>query len=217
MEQRLKVAVFGWIRQNYDDEFLDDITEIIYQFYLIIIDSNILKPDEETSLYNLLLDHKKQHKVNDYLNSIQFSLLFRGSEHGFSSDKFHEICDGKGPTVSIIHNNHGHVFGGYASKSWKQQDFGYVSDTNTFLWVIRPNVKKFALRQGREKNAIYSAKGFGPSFGITDIWISDGATNNGCSSRCFLFDEKELAGAKTPHGATRFSVIEYEVFAISFE
>ena len=29
-------------------------------------------------------------------------LLFRASQHGFNNNKFHEFCDGKGDTLTII-------------------------------------------------------------------------------------------------------------------
>ena len=62
MEKRSKVVVYGWIRGNYKGIFLDDITDIIYQFHLIRINSNILSPTEQVSLFNLLFDQIKQQK-----------------------------------------------------------------------------------------------------------------------------------------------------------
>src|SRR5438045_8388497 len=35
-------------------------------------------------------------------NSYELKLLLRGSRDGFTSEKFHEICDNKSHTVSII-------------------------------------------------------------------------------------------------------------------
>merc|ERR1719203_1567517 len=73
-------------------------------------------------MFNLLLDELRKRKGNETLNDIAIDLLFRASEHGYSSDKFHEFCDEKGSTITIIENEHGHVFGGYAERSWKKQE-----------------------------------------------------------------------------------------------
>ena len=118
MDKRSKAAVYGWIRENYEGVFLDDISHIIHQFYLIRIDSIILTSDEQIKLYNLLFDRIKTQKKNHNITSMDTKLLFRGSEHGFDRRKFHEICDNEGPTVTIIHSENDHVFGGYVSISF---------------------------------------------------------------------------------------------------
>ena len=43
-----------------------------------------------------------------------------GSEHKYASSKFHELCDNKGPTVTIVKSNN-YFFGGYADHSWKSK------------------------------------------------------------------------------------------------
>ena len=49
-------------------------------------------------------------------NNITFKLLYRGSRDGFSAGSFHEKCDNKGPTVTIVLANNC-VFGGYTDIS----------------------------------------------------------------------------------------------------
>ncbi|XP_068718725.1 uncharacterized protein [Montipora capricornis] len=44
-------------------------------------------------------------------------LCWGASKHGWASSTFHSLCDGKGPTVTIIKVNQ-NIFGGYASISW---------------------------------------------------------------------------------------------------
>ena len=46
--------------------------------------------------------------------------LFRGSRDGFTAGAFHEKCDKKGETITIIRNEDNgqkNIFGGYSSKS----------------------------------------------------------------------------------------------------
>ena len=47
--------------------------------------------------------------------------LYRGSRDGFTAGAFHEKCDKKGETITIIRNEDNgqkNIFGGYSSKSW---------------------------------------------------------------------------------------------------
>ena len=47
--------------------------------------------------------------------------LYRGSRDGFTAGVFHEKCDKKGETITIIRNEDNgqkNIFGGYSSKSW---------------------------------------------------------------------------------------------------
>ena len=44
-------------------------------------------------------------------------VCWRGSRDGWASSTFHSLCNGKGPTVTIIKVNQ-NIFGGYASISW---------------------------------------------------------------------------------------------------
>lgn len=41
----------------------------------------------------------------------EVKLLFRASEHGQTPKDFHDRCDNKGPTVTIIKNDKGKEFG----------------------------------------------------------------------------------------------------------
>ena len=49
------------------------------------------------------------------------TLIYRASEHGYTSSSFHEHCDDKGPTLIIIKTTGGWIFGGYITKSWSTQ------------------------------------------------------------------------------------------------
>lgn len=50
----------------------------------------------------------------------KLSLLFRASEHKFRSLFFHEKCDNKGPTLTIIRTNQ-RIFGGYNADCWSEK------------------------------------------------------------------------------------------------
>ena len=63
-------------------------------------------------------------------------LLFKASDNDYSSFKFHRECDNEGATITFIQTNHGHIYGGYASKSWTTFA-GSIHDENTFLFLIK--------------------------------------------------------------------------------
>ena len=44
--------------------------------------------------------------------------IFRASDHEFDNDAFHKHCDGKANTLTIIHNSHGKIFGGFSTIPW---------------------------------------------------------------------------------------------------
>jgi hypothetical protein len=47
---------------------------------------------------------------------------------------WHELCDNKGPTLTIIQSSDNWVFGGYTSLNWDMQS-GYGEDTKAFLFT----------------------------------------------------------------------------------
>lgn len=49
--------------------------------------------------------------------NLEFKLIYRATEHGFSATKFHQKCDGISNTLTIIKTTVGNVFGGYAGSA----------------------------------------------------------------------------------------------------
>eukprot|EP00347_Sterkiella_histriomuscorum_P007975 403346848 len=89
---------------------------------------------------------KNKNFIKDDIDK-KFSLLFRGSTHGFTASQFHNLCDKKGPTVSFILSEFGHVFGGYASDHLRSTDKDY-RDYSAFIFSLRgtyelPKEQKF--------------------------------------------------------------------------
>ena len=93
------------------------------------------------------------------------TLLFRGSTHGWSPDKFHQLCDDKGPTITIFKSKADRVFGGFTQQSWDDKSF-YKKDEKAFIFSID---RKQIYRVVQAQNAIYSHSGWGPSFGNTSL------------------------------------------------
>ena len=184
MALRQELAVYGWVRENYDATFLDDIINIIFSFYRLVLDTQILNQQEQELFLKLLFDTLTKQEMNKNMRSINTELLFRASEHKFDCNKFHENCHNKGATITIIHNEHDHIFGGYTSKSWQwkgnsvNNTWNWYGDSNAFLFMVRPKCKLFGLRANLsdrdKKMVIHICDDNGPIFGNGwDIYIGD--------------------------------------------
>lgn len=65
----------------------------------------------------------------------QWLLCYRASTHGWSVSTFHNRCDGKPNTVTIVKAGQ-YVFGGYTDIPWESSG-GYTSTPNAFLFSLR--------------------------------------------------------------------------------
>lgn len=227
MTQRCRDSVYGYVRENYDGVFITDIVEIIYEFYLIRIESNILSSNEESALMDLLHDALRKQQGNENMRLIETQLLYRASEQEYDADKFNLLCCDKGATISIFHNEHNHVFGGYASKSWPnpRRAHNSISDDKAFLFMIRPKIKFVALKEEYKESddIICGESGYGPIFGTGwDIYtwhgaIGKGKIDGGGVSDAFGFSQTEMTGGVLEDVATNhtYELFDYEVFSIS--
>ncbi|XP_052285297.1 interferon-induced protein 44-like [Dreissena polymorpha] len=51
-----------------------------------------------------------------------FTLLYKITRDGCNATTFHQMCDNQGPTVTVLYNQQGSVYGGYESASWTSSD-----------------------------------------------------------------------------------------------
>jgi len=93
--------------------------------------------------------------------------LYRASVDSFSTTVFHQKCDNKGPTITIIKTTDGDVFGGYNSQSWNSNGQFY-GDNKSFIFTL---VSQHGIPPSKyipNKNSIHfvvSAQDTGPIFG----------------------------------------------------
>ena len=113
-------------------------------------------------------------------------LLYRATRDGFAAKAFHQKCDGKVNTITIIRNNANYVFGGYASAAWNSAG-AYIIDANAFIFSLRRNGNsenhKFMIKNGSSGDAIHGGSTYGPLFGRGhEIDICDQSNKSGGSS-----------------------------------
>jgi len=107
-----------------------------------------------------------------------FELLYRGSVDGFSPQKFHENCDNKGATVTLIKcrfdvNLSYSILGGFIDQSWHSNKC-WTSSEDAFLFSFReqkPPVR-CSIAKYEAQYAFYGGPQEGPIFGSGDLTLS---------------------------------------------
>ena len=81
----------------------------------------------------------KNHKIH------KFKLLLRASRDGFSPRKFHEICDNKSSTVTIVKvRDSNEILGGYNPLAWSSNP-GYGNTKDSFIFSFNDGIKNYIL------------------------------------------------------------------------
>jgi len=180
--------------------------------YVLKINTKIMTSDEIQILIDLIKEKRKK-------KSVEWKLLFRGSDDGFLASTFHLKCDGVPNTICVIESNHGNVFGGFTTLPWKSDVGRYHVDEEAFVYIARK--KKKALKKAvmylqytSSQHSVVHNKYMGPVFGYGhDIYIrnkADKVDDNSCRNHTYQCSYAgELAGEE------KFRVINYEVFQIS--
>uniref|UniRef100_U9SN20 TLDc domain-containing protein n=3 Tax=Rhizophagus irregularis TaxID=588596 RepID=U9SN20_RHIID len=140
-------------------------------------------------------------------NLYEFKLILRGSRDGFSPRKFHEICDYKSHTISIIKvTSSNEILGGYNPTMWKSGlSFGNTKDSFIFSFKNKKNVEENILSRVKDKNlAICNDPDFGPVFGGYEF----------CLPKDNILSIKRPVSYESISEVGRFSVEEFEVFQI---
>ena len=93
---------------------------------------------------------------------LTLTLLYSGSTHGWEQSKFHELCDEKGPTITVMKSKAARVFGGFAMQSWDSKTEDYKADEKAFIYSID---RQQIYRVIDTHKAIYCDSYWGPNFG----------------------------------------------------
>ncbi|CAG8546460.1 7868_t:CDS:2 [Diversispora eburnea] len=188
------------------------------------ITSNFSSPPEIEELDNnstiINADHFKQ--INKWINKVygrkqdayyDFNILVRGSVNGFTPEVFHEYCDNKGATISLLKvKGENKVVGGYNPKSWITPEEDKHKYTVTKLSFI------FSIDLDNNENSIFSKveiyqfavlnKGdIGPSFGRFNDLVVCGKNFRHC--RC-----KKAAYETQIREDNKFGIEELEVYSV---
>ena len=110
-------------------------------------------------------------------------MLYRATRDGFTAKAFHDGCDGKEKTATVIRNNLNFVFGGFTLARWSSTA-GLIPDPNAFIFSLRRNgtFNNVKLDVKSMTYALGGGSSIGPTFGHTntfgDIYIRDQSNTN---------------------------------------
>jgi hypothetical protein len=93
---------------------------------------------------------------------LTITLLYSSTTHGWKPSKFHELCDEKGPTITIMKSKAGKVFGGLAMQSWDSETEDFKADEKAFIYSID---RQQIYRVIDTQKALYCRSNWGPCFG----------------------------------------------------
>jgi len=169
-----------------------------------------------------LVDLLMTSSTNDF-SRVEFQLLWRASETGFSNANFHQRVDGFANTLSIIKTTTGAVFGGFTSLAWNSNNAYYV-DAKAFIYsLVNPNNNAMVLPvRNNGSNAIYTGNDRTVCYGANDILVYDASNGNNNSYANFGNNYNGpnglngTAAANYLIGAYFFRTIEIEVFQVIF-
>ena len=154
-------------------------------------------------------------QLNNWINplkSLKFELIFTASINGDLSKNFHEKCDGKGPTVTIVKGKNGYIFGGYLTVPFSSDRKSHYDD-KAFLFSLT-NIKKFPIKI--KEQAVCHLFYWGPYIGYEnncDLAINSGCLKNKnsyCKPKSYEFNREDLIGTKDE----KFEVDDYEVYLV---
>ncbi|ETN98362.1 hypothetical protein RFI_39147 [Reticulomyxa filosa] len=191
----------------------------------------VLRVVEDLSFSKILKNTTEVDTLMSFLprgKSSTLSLLYRASHDGFAAKQFHDKCNAKGPTLTVLlSEDYNHVFGGYISVSWTGTNT-WKSDTNAFLYLIRSGKgdnpqKKKREKRGDDTVGIYSLFFFlfvcvaiflhVATGGGHDMYIVD-MPNSNTGSYCGSYSFNIPADTTRLAGATNFRLKEIEVFLV---
>jgi hypothetical protein len=154
----------------------------------------------------------------------RFALLWRGSRDGFGARDFHGRCDGHAPTLTLIQDTGGNIFGGFTPVEWESFQPGKSKadpSLRSFVFTLKnPHnfpAKKFALKAEGKDRAIFCSSTRAPSF--YDVVVCDNCSNTARSYTCNFgrsyVNDTGWERAIFFTGGERFTVKEIEVFEMT--
>jgi hypothetical protein len=175
---------------------------ITKEIELRTVDSKIITSQHS----ELILKWINRLEITDKLtSSYEYKLLFRASRDGCLQRRFHEICDNKSHTVTLVKVKHSsEILGGYNPLEWKSSgNHGITKDSFIFSF----NNDNYILSRVTDRNsATKNFAYYGPSFGADDFIMWSVFNGNYCKKSSY---EKPIRNTEG-----RFTVDECEVFQI---
>lgn len=139
---------------------------------------------------SIVRDEKTERKLLDLLDfeDQKWRLLYRANQSGFTAKDFHEKCDGRCNTLTLVRSiENDRIFGGYTGGKWSS-NAGFVTDPHAFVFSLDDGLVARCIEPER---AIYCKPMLGPTFGDNDIKIAD-LSNTSDHSNCAVLNVYQI-------------------------
>ncbi len=161
--------------------------------------TSLLKNEHVRAIVNAMPSH---------LQARDWKLMYSTELHGYSVHTLYSKARKmKGPSVIVVKDKDGHVFGGFASHTWRK-NVSFFGTGECFLFSLLPKLKIFEWTGTNSQFLLAREEcigfGGGGSFGL---WL-DGDFETGNSNPCPTFSNPTLSGR------TDFSVLNVEVWGM---
>ncbi|XP_052787054.1 interferon-induced protein 44-like isoform X2 [Mya arenaria] len=152
-----------------------------------------------------------------------FKLLYSITRDGCSAAEFHRKCDNQGPTVTVLLNPQGSVYGGYAGINWKSTG-GFTMDDTAFIFqlvfsgirvvnIFRPKDASKALYFGCNRSAWFGNPDFEPFLNTISVNKDGTFSLNGRLTLGTCYNSNNVSNDAIHNGS--MVVTELEVYAVS--
>ena len=111
------------------------IQDLILLYFGIVIDTKVLKDEEQRELFEMVNSHTNNEYNGDW------KLIFQATRDGFKRSDFYEKCDKLDNIICIIQTSQDTVLGGYTSLKLDQSKDCHEDDATAFVYLIRSNGK----------------------------------------------------------------------------
>ena len=115
---------------------------------------------------SVLINSSRAALINGWVGTPtqRWTLCYRRSTHGASASTFHTRCDGLGPSVTVLSNSAGRLFGGYAATSWNTGNT-YFGNASSFLFSLTNQYRHNPPGVTSGSYYQYSQSSYAPTFG----------------------------------------------------
>ena len=124
-----------------------------------------------------ILTKNRYEMLKNFINpnvEMKLELIYSAKRDGDNRKAFHDKCDNKFPTITLVKTEKNIIFGGYTEVPWKREGCA-TRDSKAFCFSLTEN-KKYLQNEGKN-DSIYCDKDHGPWFGTCFFGIGYGKDN----------------------------------------
>ena len=180
---------------------------------------NILWKERNKIEYSKIINGKEKYyeRLKNWINpskKLKAELLYRLSENGDNKSTFHELCDNKGPTLTLFHVNDENIVGIYSTLSWDSISY-WKKDMDTFIFNLNKNQKYKKLKNDY---SIYCDILCGPFTNYFGCYINNSMKSiTHCANNINKYYDKGSEILPSNNQTKEYDLIETEVYKIIIE